>query len=182
MSYVPKNLRVGLELWGYAPWDQNDPFVLNKDFLVQTIVITFIYLLVLFIVQNIKKPLQRIQNYDDAQFLGPKWSIYPKQVFLENYYHHSHLRISPFHCAKFEKKFFQRIQSYEDVQFLGPKWPISPIESFSRKTVNEPCFFYPFLSTCQKSNSGINLLKKYFGLNNTEISLDESHFCFYLEN
>ena len=55
--------------------DQNDPFVLNKNFLVQTIVITFIYLLALFIVQNLKKFLQRIQNYDDAPFLGPKWPI-----------------------------------------------------------------------------------------------------------
>ena len=40
--------------------DQNDPFVLNKNFLVQTIVITFIYLLALFIVKNFKKLLQRI--------------------------------------------------------------------------------------------------------------------------
>ena len=31
---------------------QNSPFVLNKKFLVQIIVITFIYLLALFIVQN----------------------------------------------------------------------------------------------------------------------------------
>ena len=31
---------------------QNGPFVLNKNFLVQTIVITFIYLLAFFIVQN----------------------------------------------------------------------------------------------------------------------------------
>ena len=54
---------------------QNGPFVLNKNFLSQTIVITFIYLLSLFIVQNLKKFLQRIQNYDDAPFLDPKWSI-----------------------------------------------------------------------------------------------------------
>ena len=32
--------------------NQNDPFVLNKTFLVQTIVITFIYLLSLFIAKN----------------------------------------------------------------------------------------------------------------------------------
>ena len=57
--------------------DQNGPFVLNENFLVQTIVITFIYLLALFIVQNLKKFLQRIQNYDDAPFLGPKWPICP---------------------------------------------------------------------------------------------------------
>ena len=58
------------------------PFVLNKNFLVQTIVITFIYLLALFIVQNLKKFLQQIQSYEDAPFLGPKWSICPKQIFF----------------------------------------------------------------------------------------------------
>ena len=59
---------------------QNCPFVLNKKFLVQTI-ITFIYLLVFFIVQNFKKFLQRIQSYEDATFLGPKCSICPKFFF-----------------------------------------------------------------------------------------------------
>ena len=29
-----------------------------------------------------KKFLQRIQNYEDAPFLGPKWSICPKQNFF----------------------------------------------------------------------------------------------------
>ena len=61
--------------------DQNDPFVLNKNFLVQTIVITFIYLLALFIVQNLKKFLQQIQNHDNALFLDPKWSISPNFFF-----------------------------------------------------------------------------------------------------
>ena len=83
---------------------QNDPFVLNKFFLVQTIIITFIYLLALFIVQNFKKFLQRFQNYEDASFLGPKWSNCPlKKKFLGNYWYHSYLTISPFHCAKFLK-------------------------------------------------------------------------------
>ena len=36
---------------------QNSPFVLNNIFLVQTIIITFIYLLALFIVQNFKNVL-----------------------------------------------------------------------------------------------------------------------------
>ena len=38
----------------------------------------------LFIMQNFKKILQWIQNYDDAPFLGPKWSICVKQIFSEN--------------------------------------------------------------------------------------------------
>ena len=61
---------------------QNGPFVMNKIFLVQTIIITFIYILALFNVQNLKKFLQRIQSYEDAHFLGPKWSICPKQIFF----------------------------------------------------------------------------------------------------
>ena len=49
-------------------------------------IITFIYLLALFIVQNLKKFLQQTQSYEDVPFLGPKWSICPKQkFFLENY-------------------------------------------------------------------------------------------------
>ena len=65
---------------------QNDPLALSKIFLVQNIIITFIYLMALFIVQNLKKFLQLIQTYEGASFLGPKWSICPKQnFFLENY-------------------------------------------------------------------------------------------------
>ena len=55
---------------------------MNKIFLVQTIIITFIYLLALFIVQNLKKILLWIQSYDDVPFLGPKWSICLKQNFF----------------------------------------------------------------------------------------------------
>ena len=60
---------------------QNGPFAMNKIFLVQTIIITFIYLLALFIVQNLKKFLQWIQSYEVARILGPKWSIGPKKIF-----------------------------------------------------------------------------------------------------
>ena len=61
---------------------QSGPFLLNKFFLVQTIIITFIYLLALFTVQNLKKFLQQIQSYEDAPFLGPKWPISPTQIFF----------------------------------------------------------------------------------------------------
>ena len=54
---------------------------MNKFFLAQTI-IAFIYLLGLFIVQNLKKILQQIQSYEDAPLLSPKWSICPKQFFF----------------------------------------------------------------------------------------------------
>ena len=62
------------------------PICHEQFFLVQTIIITFIYLLALFIVQNLKKFLQQIQSCEDAPFLGLKWSICPKQkFFLGNY-------------------------------------------------------------------------------------------------
>ena len=145
-------------------WAQNSPFVLNKFFLVQTIIITFIYLLALFNVQNLKKFLQRIQSCEDAPFLVPKWSICHKQKFWGKIINIILIYLlAPFilhSFCKILKNFFQRIQSYEDAQFLGPKWPISPKENFFRKPV-EPCFFHSCLSTCQKSKSNIDLLVKY---------------------
>ena len=58
-------------------WDQNSPFVLNKK--IWGINHYYFHLpMALFIVQNLKEVLQRIQNYDDAPFLGPKWSIHLK--------------------------------------------------------------------------------------------------------
>ena len=53
-----------------------------------------------------------------------------------------------------------------------PKWDFF----FFRKPVNELCFFHSCLSTCQKSQSDINLLVKYWRLKNTEIPLAEGHF------
>ena len=64
---------------------ENDPFVLNNFFLAQTIIITVIYLLALFIVQNLKKFLQQIQSYEDVPFLSQNGPFAPN-IFLENYW------------------------------------------------------------------------------------------------
>ena len=54
--------------------------------MVQAIIITLIYLLAIFIVQNFKKKfLQQIQSYADASFLGPKLFICLKQHLKKNY-------------------------------------------------------------------------------------------------
>ena len=47
---------------------------------------------------------------------------------------------------------------------------------FFRKPVNNPCSFHSCLSTCQISKSDDDLLKKYWWLKNTEISLAKRHF------
>ena len=64
---------------------QNGPFVLNKIFLVQTIIITFIYLLALFIVQNLKKILPADPELWGCAIFGPKMAHFPKwEFFSEN--------------------------------------------------------------------------------------------------
>ena len=114
-------------------WAQNGPFVMNNFFLVQTIIITFIYLLALFMVQNLKKILQWIQSYEDVPFLGPKCSICPTQNFFGKLLISLSPTYQPLSLCKILKKFLEPTQSQEDVQFLGPKWPTSPNENFFRK-------------------------------------------------
>ena len=86
----------------------------------------------------------------------------------------------PFHCAKFKKKSYNGSRIMTMHHFLAQSGPFASNNFFSRKPVDESCFFYSCLSTCQKSKSDINLLVKYWWFRNTEISLAESHFCFYL--
>ena len=112
---------------------QNGSFVLNIFFLVQTIIITFIYLLALFIVQNLKKFLRQIQSYEDVPFLGPYGPLAP--IFFGKLLISFSSTYQPLSLCKILKKFFQRIQSYKDGPFLQ-------MRIFFRKPVNEPCFFH----------------------------------------
>ena len=141
--------------------NQNGSFVLNKIFLVQTIIITFIYLLALFIAQIFKKFLQSIQSYEDAQFLGPKWSTCPTQIFFWKIINIILIYLLALFIVQNLKKIPVDPGLGVFAQFLSPKWPISPNENFIRKPVNEPRFFHSCLSTCQKSKSDINLLVTY---------------------
>ena len=56
--------------------------IFHEQFFLGTNIITFIYLLALFTMQNLQKFLQRIQSYEDVPFFGSKWSICPKQIFF----------------------------------------------------------------------------------------------------
>ena len=131
--------------------DQNGPFVMNKISFVQTIIITFIYLLTIFIVQNLKKFLQRIQSYEDAPFWGPKWSICPKQIFFGKIINIILTYLLALSLCKILKNFFQRIQSYENVQLLGQNEPFPRIRIFFRKPVNEPSFIHACLHAKNQS-------------------------------
>ena len=62
-------------------WIQNVPFAPN--FFWKVINIIFIYLLALFIGQNFKKSFKRIQNYEEVEFLSPKWPISTNENFFQ---------------------------------------------------------------------------------------------------
>ena len=63
-------------------WTQNRPFVINKFILVQTIAITFIYLLALFIVQNFKKILTKNPELWESIIFGPQMIHLPQTFFF----------------------------------------------------------------------------------------------------
>ena len=125
----------------------------------------------------LKKFLGPIQSYEDVPFLGPKWSICPKQIFFWKIINIILIYLlAPFIVQNF-KKILPADPELWGCAIFGPKMAHFPKwEFFFRKPVNEPCFFYSCLSTCQKSKSDINLLVKYWQLKNTEISLAERHF------
>ena len=117
-----------------------------------------------FLCKIYNKFLWPIQSCENAPFLGPKWCICPKQMFLENYWYHFYLTISPFHCAKFQKNPSSGSRVMRMCNFWTYNNPFAQMIIFFRKPVNEPCSFHSCLSTCQKSKSDISLLLKYWQL------------------
>ena len=98
------------------------PIFPQQFFLVQTIIITFIYHIGPFQCAEVKKNSYSRSRIVRMWNFGPTMVHLPQtKFFLEDYSYHFHLLINPFHFFKILKKFFQQIQSYEDVQFLGPK-------------------------------------------------------------
>ena len=105
-------------------WTQNRPFVINKFLLVQTIIITFIYLLALFIVQNFKKILATNPELRIHHF-GPQIVHLPRT----NFFFGKKLLMSfsstywPLSFCKILKKFLKPIQIYAGVPLSGAKYP-----------------------------------------------------------
>ena len=91
----------------------------------------------LFIVQILKKFLQRIHSYEDAPFLGPKWYICPPpKIFLWKIINIILIYLlAPFIGQNFNFFFKKNPADPElwDAKFLGPKQPISPNETIFQK-------------------------------------------------
>ena len=63
-------------------WDQNGPFAPNKHFFGKLITSLSSTYQLLSLCKIFKTFFQRIQSYEDAQFLGPKWPISPNENFF----------------------------------------------------------------------------------------------------
>ena len=153
---------------------QNDPFVLNNFFLVQTIIFTFIYLLVLFIVQNFKNCYSRSSVMRMCHFWAKNGPLAPN-FFLKIINIILIYLLALFIVQKF-KKILPVDPELWGCAIFGSKMAYFPKWEFFRKPVNESCFFHLCFSTCQKSKSNINVLVKYWRLKNAEILLAESIF------
>ena len=115
----------------------NIPFVPNKIFLVQNIIITFIYLFALFIVQKLKKFLQQIQSYEDAPFLGPKWSICPKQKLFWKIINIILIYLlDPFNVQNIKRNSCSGFRVMRMHNFWVKNGPFSQMRIFFRKPVN----------------------------------------------
>ena len=153
---------------------QNGSFVLNKICLVQTIIIIFIYLLNLFIVQNLKNILTADPELRRCAIFGFKMVHLPQKNFFWKIIDIILIYLlAPFIAQTFKKTLPADPELWE-CAILGRKMALFPKWEFFRKP--ELCLTHLCLPTCQKSKSDIYLLVKYWQLKNTEISLAKSLF------
>ena len=130
---------------------QNGSFVLNKIFLIQTIITTFIYLLAFFIVQNFKKILQQIQSYEDVPFLGPKQSICPKHFFFWKLL----MPFSSKHYAKFLKNSSRRSGVMRVLNLWAQNGPFAGMRFFSENLLMS---LVPFIHACLHAKNQSQIL------------------------
>ena len=130
---------------------ENGPFVLNKFFLVQTI--TSIYLLALFIVQNLKKILTVDPDLWGRIIFGTKMVHLPPNFFFWKIIDIILIYLLASFILQNLKKILQSDPELWECAIFGPKIAHFPKWEFFRKPVNEPCFFHSCLPTSQKSKS-----------------------------
>ena len=91
-----------------------------------------------------KKILTADPELWDVPFLGPKWSICPKQNFFGKIIK----VILIYLLLPFIVQNSSSGSRVVRMHSFGPKMAHFPNEIFFRKPVNEPCFFHSCLSTC----------------------------------
>ena len=127
------------------------PICPENIFLVQPIILTFIYLLALFNEQNLNKFLKRIQSYEDAPFLGPKWSICPQFFFffwksiniILNYL------LAPFNEQNFKKILPAKVKRMRN--FWAQNSPFPQMRIFSENLMSLVSFNYVYLHAKNQS-------------------------------
>ena len=133
-----KILRADPELWGCAIFRTKMAHLSWTIFFGtnQTIIITFIYLLTLFIVQNLKNYYSQSRIMRMCHFRAQKWPICHEQNFFgTNHYYYFHLPIGPFHCAKLKKVLTMYLELCRCAIF-GPKMVHLPQTIFFWKIIN----------------------------------------------
>ena len=109
---------------------QNTPICPEQIFLVQTLIITFIYILLLFIGQNLKKILTADPELCGCTLFGPKIVPLPQRFFRKIINITLIYLLAPFIVQNL-KKIFQRIQLWGCAIF-GPKMAHFPELDFFR--------------------------------------------------
>ena len=110
-------------MWHF--WAQNSQICPEQNFLVPTIIITFIYILAFFIVQDFKKILTGNPELRGCLIFGSTMvhlpqANYKKKRKLLTAVSSTYWLLS---FCKLLKKNLEPIQSYEKVPFSGPKYP-----------------------------------------------------------
>ena len=94
--------------------------------------------------------------------MGTKWPICPEQFFFgTNHYHHFHLPIGPFHCAKFTKNSYSQAEVVRIPHFWAHNGPFTPNNFFFFWKIINIIFIYWPLSLCKISLKSFHQIQSY---------------------
>ena len=125
---------------------------LENFFLVQTIIITFIYLLALFIVQNLQQIFVAHPRLWRCPIFWPKMVHLAQKIFFGKLWYHFHLTISSFHCAKFQKNPSSGFRVTRMWNFWAYNGPFTQMRIFSENLLmNLVSFIHAYLHAKNQS-------------------------------
>ena len=113
LQIFKKTLRVNPESWGCAIFGPKMAhFSWTKSFWCKPLLLLSSTCWPFSLCKIFKKNYNGSRIMTMHHFWAQSGPFAPPKIFFENYYYHSHLPISPFHCAKFFTKFFNQIWEY----------------------------------------------------------------------